>query len=60
MKPTDDIAAKRLKIMQHLEAALALADETGDSVAGFMIDHALDEMKVTVLSGNLDIPPSRH
>ena len=34
MKPTDDIAAKRLKIIQHLEAVLALADETGDSVAG--------------------------
>ena len=57
MKRTDDLAAKRLKIMG---AALALADETGDSVAGFMIDHALDEMKVTVLSGNLDVPPSRH
>ena len=44
-------------MIEHLEAALALADETQDGVAGFMIERALDEMRATVLPGNLDVPP---
>lgn len=37
--------------------SLALADETQDVVAGYMIERALDEMRATVLPGNLDVPP---
>jgi hypothetical protein len=44
-------------MIEHLEAALALADETQDGVAGYMIERALDDLRATVLPGNLDVPP---
>jgi HEPN domain-containing protein len=53
-----DESAKRMKMIKHLEAALALADETQDGMAGDMIESALDEMRATVLPGTLDVPPS--
>lgn len=57
MDKPNEITAKRLKMIEHLEAALALADETQDGVAGYQIERALDEMRATVLPGNLDVPP---
>jgi hypothetical protein len=59
VKTPDEIAALRMKMIEHLEAALALADETQDGMAGYMIERALDEMRATVLPGNLDVPPPR-
>ncbi len=56
MLSQQQIAAKRLKMIEHLEAALTLADETQDGIAGYMIERALDEMRATVLPGTLDVP----
>jgi hypothetical protein len=54
----DDHAKRdRRKMMEHLEAALALADKTADGVAGYMIERALDELRASMWSGNLDVPP---
>jgi uncharacterized phage-like protein YoqJ len=57
MKTPEHIATKRQKMIEHLEAALALADETKDGTAGYMIERALDILRATVLPGNLDVPP---
>lgn len=37
-----DLTRKRDELVGHLEAALALADEVGDSVTGYLIETALD------------------
>ncbi len=37
-----DTAADRRKIIEHLEAALALTDQTREAVLGYLIEHALD------------------
>ena len=55
-KDPDEIAVQRAIMIEHLEAALALADETRDGVAGYMIERALDDLRATVLPGNLDVP----
>jgi hypothetical protein len=57
MLSQQQIAAKRVKLIEQLEAALALADETQDGIAGYMIERALDDLRATVLPGNLDVPP---
>ncbi len=36
---------KRDELIAHLEAALALADEVGDSVTGYLIETALDQAR---------------
>jgi DNA-binding ferritin-like protein len=36
---------KRGQIIEHLEQALALADELGDGDTGFLIERALDEAR---------------
>ncbi len=46
MEKQAEIAAKRAKMIEHLEAALALADKTADGVAGYMIERALDALRV--------------
>jgi hypothetical protein len=38
MKSPDEIAPLRAKMIEHLETALALADETQDRTAGFLIE----------------------
>ena len=36
---------KRGRMIEHLEAALALADELNDSLTGYLIERALDEAR---------------
>jgi hypothetical protein len=40
-----DLTRKRDDLIAHLEAALALADEVGDSVTGYLIETALDQAR---------------
>jgi hypothetical protein len=54
----DDIKAKRAKLMEHLEAALALSDDTKDGVVGFYVESALDQLRADTWPGNLDVPPA--
>jgi hypothetical protein len=49
--------AQRAKLMEHLEAALALADETKDGVVGYLVESALDQLRAATWPGNLDVPP---
>ena len=42
-----EIAAMRAKRIEHLEAALALADEMEDGVVGYLIERALDATTTT-------------
>jgi hypothetical protein len=49
-------AELRAKLMEHLEAAQALADETRDGVVGYMVERALDQLRADTWPGNLDIP----
>jgi hypothetical protein len=50
-------AALRAKLMEHLEAAQALADETQDGVVGYLVESALDQLRADTWPGNLDLPP---
>ena len=47
----------RSKIMEHLEAALALADETKDGPV--LTECAMDYVHADMLPGNLDLPARR-
>jgi hypothetical protein len=55
----EKIAALRAKLMDHLEAALALADETKDGVVGYLVESALDQLRADTWPGNLDVPSRR-
>lgn len=57
MKTPEEVAGLRAKMIEHLEAALALADETGDGMPGYLIECALDAIRAETWPGNLDIPP---
>jgi hypothetical protein len=57
MAVPDDIKAKRTKLMEHLEAALALSDVTKDGVVGFYVESALDQLRADTWPGSLDLPP---
>jgi hypothetical protein len=46
-------------MIEHLESALALADETADGDAGYLIESALDMIRAELLPGNLDLPPPK-
>ena len=48
-----DTTQMRGKMMEHLEAALALADQTGDAMARYRIEQAIDEL-VTAAVAALD------
>jgi hypothetical protein len=50
-------AALRAKLMDHLEAALAIADETKDGAVGYLVESALDQLRAETWPGNLDLPP---
>jgi hypothetical protein len=56
MKSPEDIDRFRTKMIEHLEAALALTDETGDGTAGYMIEAALDTIRSIMWPANLDRP----
>ena len=57
MKTPEEISQLRAKMIEHLEAALAIADETQDGTAGYLIESALDAIRSTLWPGNLDLPP---
>jgi hypothetical protein len=59
MKSPEEKARLRAKMIEHLEAALALADETGDGTTGYLIESALDAIRAESWPGNLDLPPPR-
>lgn len=42
--PVDRIIRLRAKALEHLEAARACTDETGDGVGTFLIERAIDEL----------------
>src|SRR5437762_2378683 len=44
---------------EHLEAAPALADESGDATTGDVIECALDALRAGMWPGNVDLPPAR-
>ena len=53
-----DTAQMRGKMMEHLEATLALADQTGDAMARYRIEQAMDELltaEVAALDPRTDI-----
>ena len=56
MRSPEEIAALRLKAIEHLEAALAITDETSDGAAGYLIETALDHLRADTWPGNLDVP----
>ncbi|MGA7455127.1 MAG: hypothetical protein WBW73_29085 [Rhodoplanes sp.] len=49
---------KRDQMIEHLEAALVLADELHDSLTGYLIERALDEARAgDFKSGNRENAP---
>jgi hypothetical protein len=53
---------QRAKMMEHLEAALALADQTQDGMARWRIEQAIDELvtaEVSALDPRTDISDHR-
>jgi hypothetical protein len=56
MTKADEIKAKRAKLMEHLEAALALSDDTKDGVVGYLVESALDQLRADTWPGDLDLP----
>lgn len=59
MRTPEQIMQLRSKIIEHLEAALALADETRDGMVGYLIETALDAVRAEAWPGNLDLLPPR-
>jgi hypothetical protein len=44
----DKIRELRAKAIEHLEAALALTDETGDRNAGLLTERAIQELRASL------------
>jgi hypothetical protein len=60
MKSEEEINSLRSKMIEHLEAALALADETADGTPGYFIESALDAVRAEIFAGTLgSLPPRR-
>jgi uncharacterized phage-like protein YoqJ len=59
MRSPEEITKLRNKMIEHLEAALAIADETQDGTPGYLIEQALDAIRASMWPGNLDLPPPR-
>lgn len=57
MKTPEEIAQLRIKMIEHLEAALALADKTRDGLTGYIIQTALDTIRAASWSVNFDLLP---
>jgi hypothetical protein len=55
--PTQRRNEFRERMLQHLEAALACADETQDGEAGSLIEKAMDVVRVTALREQATRPP---
>lgn len=52
-----DSARKRTVMIEHLEAALGLAEELSEAVAGYLIERALDEARAGLIPGRGRTPP---
>ena len=59
MLDPSEVKKLRESLLDHLEAALAITDKINDSVAGFLIERALDQARADTWPGNLDLPPLR-
>lgn len=59
MRSPEEIRHLQNRMIDHLEAALALADETRDGMAGYLIESALDAVRSQLWPGNLDMLPPR-
>jgi hypothetical protein len=44
------------KLLEHLEAALAISDELRLPKSGYMIERALDQARSDIWPGGLDVP----
>lgn len=47
----------RTKLLELLEAALAITDTLEDRRSGYLIERALDQARADTWPGNLDVPP---
>jgi hypothetical protein len=54
MRRSEEATARRAKMIEHLEAALALAGETGETIVSFIIEQALDQARGSMRPGSLD------
>lgn len=50
------ILEMRSKLLEHLEAALAITDDLKAGTAGYLVERALDQIRVEDWPGNLDVP----
>lgn len=55
-KSPDEIARLRSKMIEHLGAALALADETRNGTVGYLIETELDTVRAESWPANVDLP----
>jgi hypothetical protein len=46
----------REKLLEHLEAALAITDTLNDGMVGYLIERSLDQARADTWPGNLDLP----
>ena len=60
MAEPDEFPTLRQKAIDHLEAALAITEETGDEISGFLIERALDQMRADAWPGMIDEAPEAH
>jgi len=56
MAKSPDVKVLRQKALEHLEAALAITEETADSLTAYLIERALDQLRADSWPGNLDVP----
>lgn len=54
MHSPEKIKEFRTKIIEHLEAATALADETQDSTTGYLIERAMDQARADQMLSVMD------
>jgi hypothetical protein len=62
MSRADHTKELRAKLVEHLEAAQAIADETGDTTVAYAIECALDQLRAAqwpASDPNFDVPSKR-
>lgn len=60
MKTPEEIKRLRARMIEHLEAALAVSDEIGDALAGYLIERTLDQARSDQWPAHdprTDVPP---
>jgi hypothetical protein len=60
MTRPEEIPALRQKAIEYLESALAITEETGDEVSGYLIERALDQMRADAWPHAIDDAPPSH